>query len=278
MAQPEACIVHFSHPHPLTLNHPPQTQQPSSSSCSGCKLESLEWTYGCPPCSYFLHLSCAKMPPQIQHPVDQHNHILTLLPTPVYPPGIFTCTACAKQGSGFSYRCCAASCNLHLHITCASMPLTRGHPSHHHLLHLTFSPPYPNQSFSCDICENLGSNQWLYRCHSCEFDAHLSCALKKTVAPVSTPLQQPLMQSYSTLPAQSLRLKITSLLLNFHKLDLITQIKLTQCSVTKQIQWLLPPPVFKGCPASSRVLLLPTLTSMELGSLWVFKEMGRPTL
>ncbi|XP_030547427.1 uncharacterized protein LOC115753075 [Rhodamnia argentea] len=198
--EPEACIVHFSHLHPLTLHHRPQPQQ----SCSGCKLKAVGWTYGCPsPCSYFLHLSCAKMPPQIHHPFDQHNHILTLLPSPVCPPGVFTCTACAKQGSGFSYHCSAASCNFHLHITCASMPLTRTHPSHHHLLHLTFSPPYPNRSFSCDICGNLGSNQWLYRCHSCEFDAHLSCALKKPVAPVSTPLQQPLMQSYSTLPAQS---------------------------------------------------------------------------
>ncbi|KAI6675819.1 hypothetical protein NL676_036615 [Syzygium grande] len=140
------------------------------------------------------------MPLQINHPVDPYNHILTLLPTPVYPPGVFRCDASGKQGSGFSYRC--ASCNLDLHVTCASMPLTRTHPSHHHLHNLTFSPAYPNRSFSCDICGNLGSNQWPYRCHSCEFDAHLSCAMKKPVAPVSTPLQQPLMQSYSTLPAQ----------------------------------------------------------------------------
>ncbi|KAL3732738.1 hypothetical protein ACJRO7_029394 [Eucalyptus globulus] len=198
MAQPEASIIHFSHPHPLTLNHQPQ---PQHASCSGCKLKTAGWTYGCAPCSYFLHISCSKMPPQINHPVDQYHHILTLIPTPVYPVGVFRCDACGKQGSGFSYRC--ASCNLDLHITCASMPLTQTHPSHHHLLNLTFSPPYTNRSFSCDICQNLGSSQWLYRCHSCEFDAHLSCTMKKPVAPVSTPLQQLPMQSYSALPAQS---------------------------------------------------------------------------
>lgn len=133
-----------------------------------------------------------------RRPIQPHPHPTS---NPSLPTGCLPMRCLWQARQRLLLRRCA-SCNLDLHITCASMPLTRTHPSHHHLHNLTFSPPYPNRSFSCDICGNLGSNQWPYRCHSCEFDAHLSCAMKKPVAPVSSPLQQPLMQSYSTLPAQ----------------------------------------------------------------------------
>ncbi|THG19973.1 hypothetical protein TEA_029318 [Camellia sinensis var. sinensis] len=124
-------------------------------------------------CSYFLHVNCSKMPQQIKHQFDQ-NHVLSLLPTPIYPNGIFNCDACGNQGNGFSYHCNA--CSIDLHLLCASMPLSVTHQSHLHRLNLIFSSPYHNKAFSCDICKNTGTNHWLYHCSLCQFDAHLTCA------------------------------------------------------------------------------------------------------
>ncbi|KAK6928637.1 DC1 [Dillenia turbinata] len=194
--QSAAAIHHFSHHHPLHLSNLHLQPTQILPSCSGCKLKaSGGLIYCCQPCNYFLHISCSQKPQQITHPFDQ-NHVLSLLPIPIYPGGLFNCDACGKQSNGFSYHC--NSCNIDLHITCASMALSLNHPSHHHQLNLTFSPPYVNKSFSCDICKNLGSNHWLYRCNMCEFDAHLECAIARPTLPVQEAIQRNQMQNFQT--------------------------------------------------------------------------------
>nr|TKR66039.1 hypothetical protein D5086_0000314880 [Populus alba] len=175
-AQTEAAIQHFSHPHPLQLSNYQPQQTLCLASCSGCKLKISGWIYACTQCNYFLHVSCSQMPQQITHPYHQ-NHVLSLLSTPMYPGDLFNCDACGKQGNGFSYNC--GTCNIYIHTTCAAMPLVLTHLSHHHQLNLTPFVPYPNMSFSCDICHNFGSKQWLYRCNLCGFDAHLDCAVSQ---------------------------------------------------------------------------------------------------
>ncbi|KAJ9174404.1 hypothetical protein P3X46_013051 [Hevea brasiliensis] len=92
------------------------------------------------------------------------------------------------------------------------MPLIVAHQCHHHQLNLTFFIPYLNKCFSCDICHNLGSKQWLYRCNLCEFDAHLDCATAEPkTAPVQAPIQQvraPILQGqvqyYQRAPTQAI--------------------------------------------------------------------------
>ncbi|XP_058098177.1 uncharacterized protein LOC131243098 [Magnolia sinica] len=172
--QYDPMIHHFSHPHPLQLTTPQQAQ--IKGPCNGCKLQPSGWIYTCIPCNYVLHLHCSQMPQLIHHPSDL-NHSLTLLPCPAYPEGFFNCNACGHPGYGFSYHC--TPCDLDIHIQCASMPLSLENPAHHHPLTLSFFPPYRNKGFSCDICLNLGSNHWLYRCNACEFDSHLACATAK---------------------------------------------------------------------------------------------------
>ncbi|KAH0726164.1 hypothetical protein KY285_001872 [Solanum tuberosum] len=112
------------------------------------------------------------MPQQINHPFDK-EHSLTLLPKSIYPEGNFRCDACGETGDGFSYHC--NSCGIDLHILCAVLPQYITHRSHRHQLEIQFSSPYSSKSFRCDICKNIGANQWLYRCHTCGFDAHLNC-------------------------------------------------------------------------------------------------------
>lgn len=116
------------------------------------------------------------MPQQITHPFDHQNHVLSLHTKPVYTEGLFNCDACGLQGDGFCYHC--KVCGIDLHILCASSPLNFNHQYHHHQLQLTFSPPYPGNIFSCDMCGMNGCNIWLYRCDMCQFDAHLTCVNK----------------------------------------------------------------------------------------------------
>lgn len=187
--QPETVIHHFSHSHPLHLSHHHPQPTLNLASCAGCKLEVTGFIYNCKPCNYFLHVSCSRMSQQITHQFHS-AHPLSLFPKPAYPEGLFNCDACGKRGDGFSYHC--GVCNIDLHILCALKPLIINHLSHHHQLALLFSPPYDNKRFSCDICGQIGSDHWLYRCQECEFDAHLSCATAKpSAAPIQTTSRAP---------------------------------------------------------------------------------------
>ncbi|KAB5531717.1 hypothetical protein DKX38_018387 [Salix brachista] len=113
------------------------------------------------------------MPNFITHP-SHPIHPLTLFAAPPYPGGSFKCDGCGLQGTGFSYHC--TTCDFDVHMLCATNPLSLAHQSHPHQLNLAFYPPYQTKGFSCDICHKIGSNHWLYRCGSCEFDAHMECA------------------------------------------------------------------------------------------------------
>ncbi|XP_019191874.1 PREDICTED: uncharacterized protein LOC109186374 [Ipomoea nil] len=164
----QSSVLHFSHPHPLHLSNPHPFQ-----SCSACCLEAKSAAvYTCTHCNFCLHQTCFEMPQKLTHPFDT-AHVLSLLPTPAYPEGLFSCDACGKRGNGFSYHC--QPCGIDLHTICASLPMLLAHSSHHHQLSLTFSPPYQGNRFSCDLCRKVGSKNWLYHCTACEFDIHLSC-------------------------------------------------------------------------------------------------------
>ncbi|CAI9103217.1 OLC1v1001665C1 [Oldenlandia corymbosa var. corymbosa] len=184
-SQAETTLNHFSHPHPLQLTNN-QNIYNSSATCSGCCLQVSGMIYSCRICNYFLHADCAKMPKQITHPFDK-GHVLTLHSRPPYDQeGLDVyCDACGKPGQGFEYHC--KICQIDLHILCAAMPLTFTNQSHPHQLNLIFSPTHLDKTFNCDVCNTLGSDHWLYRCHACDFDVHLHCRN----VPVQQPVQQP---------------------------------------------------------------------------------------
>ncbi|KAJ6670268.1 CYSTEINE/HISTIDINE-RICH C1 DOMAIN FAMILY PROTEIN [Salix koriyanagi] len=143
-------------------------------SCYACKLQPHGWMYSCKTCSFTLHISCTQMANLITHP-SHLIHPLTLFAAPPYPGGSFKCDGCGLQGTGFSYRC--TTCDFDVHMICATNPMSLAHQSHPHQLNLVFYPPYQTKGFSCHICDHkIGSNHWLYRCGSCEFDAHMECA------------------------------------------------------------------------------------------------------
>ncbi|KAK1261283.1 hypothetical protein QJS04_geneDACA018933 [Acorus gramineus] len=166
-------IHHFSHPHPLELtNHKQQTHD--TPTCAACNTSLSGWTYRCKSCRYHLDLDCAELPRKILHPCDpKPKHAFTLFASPVYSVGCFECNACGEMGKGFCYHC--KECKIDLHVACSKKPLSINYMSHGHPLNLTFSSPYGEKGYLCNVCGRLGSNQWLYRCSTCGFDAHLDC-------------------------------------------------------------------------------------------------------
>ncbi|KAI3830501.1 hypothetical protein MKW98_030664 [Papaver atlanticum] len=141
----------------------------------------------------------------INHPCHP-KHPLSLLSSPPYPEGIFNCDACSRPDKGFCYHC--KECKVDLHVHCASLPLSVNHNSHpQHQLTLTYQIPYPTKDFSCDICKNSGSKCWIYRCNSCEFDAHLNCATTAGSTSiqrnVSVQQSQPMFQQHQVSVQQS---------------------------------------------------------------------------
>ncbi|KAF8403915.1 hypothetical protein HHK36_012021 [Tetracentron sinense] len=96
--------------------------------------------------------------------------------------GTVTCFGCKKDiVSGREYYSCK-TCTYFLDHDCYGMPLSITHHTHHHSLKLEFYPPYDGKVFRCDICNNPGSNHWLYRCDGCQFDVHLHCATANQIA------------------------------------------------------------------------------------------------
>ncbi|XP_055814927.1 protein VACUOLELESS GAMETOPHYTES-like [Solanum dulcamara] len=171
MGKAEENIVfqHFSHGHQFVY-----INKQSNAICSGCKLNILpgKFYYKCETtCSFFLHQECFNMPKILQHLVDPIHH-LTLLAT---VPCSSKCNACGKEIAGFSYSC--DKCSTYYHTLCLlALPLSMELPSHCHKLDLEFCPPY---DFECDLCKKPSYKGWLYHCSSCEFDAHISCAIAR---------------------------------------------------------------------------------------------------
>jgi hypothetical protein len=165
-------VQHFSHEeHPLMLVEEFENDGENEVVCSGCeKSVSCGPAYNCSQCKFFLHKSCAELPPEIQHPVHP-NHTL-LLQAPVSEDRY--CDACGRRfKSCFSYRC--DSCNFDLDIECVSASLpTKLDDGHQH----EFVPIFQQFHFTCELCGEDRNNIAAQVCRICQLLADTLCALK----------------------------------------------------------------------------------------------------
>ncbi|KAF7149255.1 hypothetical protein RHSIM_Rhsim03G0012500 [Rhododendron simsii] len=89
-----------------------------------------------------------------------------------------SCYACEQpisiSSSSSSYYGCKR-CVFFLHKTCAELPHNMTHP--YHPQHpLTLLPSPPQATHSCDVCRGR-CNRFTYRCHDCDYDIDMKCAL-----------------------------------------------------------------------------------------------------
>ncbi|PHU30690.1 hypothetical protein BC332_02783 [Capsicum chinense] len=180
----QACQAkqHFSHQHILT----PIVNPPETLTCNACAQPNITNNpnfYGCDSCQYFLHENCLSAPRFLNHSSHPSHH-LTLLPTPTYSNGSYTCKACGSTGNGCSFSC--PCCDFDIHMQCALLPQTLVLPQHHrHELELIFESPFDDENtlFVCDLCNgNVDLSKWLYYCADCDFGAHIECGISKSVS------------------------------------------------------------------------------------------------
>ncbi|KAL4637148.1 hypothetical protein ACB092_03G059500 [Castanea dentata] len=191
-------IKHFSHEHHLKLTD----EVPNNKICDGCVRAILPPSfYSCVKfnCSFFLHISCTKLPKIKRYPLHQHPLTLT------YEKYGFRCFACWQWCNGLYYNCdncnyklnvqCSSTSNtlthachehrLYLSITnhkhkcnfkCATLPQTAWYYQHEHPFTLCYTPEDESGEYYCDICEEeRDPKEWFYNCEDCSYLAHFKC-------------------------------------------------------------------------------------------------------
>ncbi|KAL4642443.1 hypothetical protein ACB092_02G018600 [Castanea dentata] len=151
-------IKHFSHRHDLKLTN----EVPNNQICDGCVRAILTPYYSCVKCEFFLHESCAKLPPKKRHPL--HQHPLVLLPMSTY----FWCQACYRDFNGLAYGC--KKCSFYLDVHCSLISDILTHKGHEHPLILS----YTTQKQKCSCCSN--ESEQVFCCSTCEFALDYKCA------------------------------------------------------------------------------------------------------
>ncbi|KAL7595354.1 hypothetical protein Lser_V15G30181 [Lactuca serriola] len=194
-------INHFSHKnHPLKLINSETIvgssfdggdKKPQVIGCYACeKPISSGFAYACLQCRYFLHKSCALLPPTINDP-SLYHHPLTLTDLKHIKPRSWFCNMCGiqKKPSGFAYTSVEQHNTLFKFIACIDCCVVEiarraeadaikeeakikvqheGHPKH--TLTLQLRPA----SFLCDAC-NAKDEGLFYECDTCDFWIHKSC-------------------------------------------------------------------------------------------------------
>ncbi|XP_038690424.1 uncharacterized protein LOC119989150 isoform X2 [Tripterygium wilfordii] len=174
-------IEHFSHPHHklfMVQNH--DDDHEIETKCDACmRIISFPF-YKCLECDFSLHISCSKLPKQINHPLHP-QHPLTLAPN---EEGFASyCFACHNPFHGFSYRCRASFHKFRIDIRCALVnPLEFFHDSHKHPLSVLTQS---NNHTQCTSCGKVGKadGKYLLRCkEQCPFALDYGCATLPHIA------------------------------------------------------------------------------------------------
>ncbi|XP_017976595.1 PREDICTED: uncharacterized protein LOC18599046 [Theobroma cacao] len=170
-------VEHFSHQHLLESSW--RRNKYDTARCSGCWKEVRDLGYCCPEfeCKFYLHKTCAKLAPKINHPFHPPHPLILLAKAPYVR---CFCNFCGWLCMGFVYRC--AACEFHLDVNCANLQVSVAgnfekleHFSHEHPL--IFNEKYNKKVYGdCQGCRKPLSGP-IYRCLDCsKFDLHKECA------------------------------------------------------------------------------------------------------
>ncbi|KAF3957156.1 hypothetical protein CMV_017800 [Castanea mollissima] len=158
--------------HPLVLQITKNDE--GTYKCNYCNLVCKHFFYHCPHCKFVLDVKCASSLQSILE-VEIHDHPLVL----VQGSNSFTCDFCGEKGEGMS--CLCAVCGIWFHRNCAFLPHMVKHMRHKHPLNLTKSlNTDQSEDQLCQFCvKKLDTNYGIYYCSSCDYAAHLDCAMHK---------------------------------------------------------------------------------------------------
>ncbi|KAL1818781.1 hypothetical protein ACET3Z_013650 [Daucus carota] len=193
-------LDHPSHPiHPLNLV-PYPTYQSGRFICDSCHLPGFGFSFSCSKCEYDLHLHCSKVTAESSkselkqiHHKSHPEHVLHLLPSPIYEGGQYLCNACGEAGEASGYNC--NICKYDLHEKCVDLPETMKRKDHEHPLSLKYSVNDlglpANSEYTCDVCFRIiQEGFWMYYCKECDFGTHVNCVRAKARSKAEVVLEQ----------------------------------------------------------------------------------------
>ncbi|XP_021295372.1 uncharacterized protein LOC110424965 [Herrania umbratica] len=136
--------------------------------CFACWKPLLDFAYLALDCGIHLHVKCADLPVEINHPFHGEHPLILQLCTGNC--NNLPCNVCQRtQSTGFVY--CCLVCKFALHIECASpQPPSIEDKNHEHPF-IRFQRRVP---FICDACGCSG-NHVSYICSTCDIMVHRSC-------------------------------------------------------------------------------------------------------
>ncbi|KAL3737937.1 hypothetical protein ACJRO7_019459 [Eucalyptus globulus] len=166
--------------------HPLQLRQINGDAtvrwCSVCENRCVGATYECSLCEFFVHESCTELTPVIfqpSHPFHPKHKLELRI------KDRFTCKACLKESSGFTYDC--RTCPFFsLHVGCANLKPKIQFDAHEHYL-CFFDSLYAKvkcngcrgEIVPCSGKKNKGereSKEEVVRCVHCDYNRHLLCS------------------------------------------------------------------------------------------------------
>ncbi|XP_030510112.2 uncharacterized protein LOC115724886 [Cannabis sativa] len=177
-------IQHSTHQHRMPLIKDGAINDDVS--CFVCRLKcSGEVCYGCKRCEYFLHESCAQLPPQIYGSSFHNKHLLFFHTS---NRAFRSCKSCNKENLIFTYECRQCDC-----ILCGDCASTIPHgvkfDYHEHPLYLQSTDDDDNL-MKCDGYDSYckrptlnnseeinGTKSYIFWCAKCDFKVHMLCGL-----------------------------------------------------------------------------------------------------
>ncbi|KDO57149.1 hypothetical protein CISIN_1g038894mg [Citrus sinensis] len=162
-------IEHYSHFHRLTLLEEVDLEM----KCKLCYKNIHGPSYGCTPCMFYIHKSCAELPQKEHYPFHRHQCLKLRL---IASSEEYRCDACSFyiNGPGIFYSCDEHFCTFNLHLQCVSLKPNIKHEGHQHLLLLVENMSYKSQCQAC-LCKIEGT--FFVRCIHCQLDFHVQCGL-----------------------------------------------------------------------------------------------------
>ncbi|XP_062079411.1 uncharacterized protein LOC133783810 [Humulus lupulus] len=176
-------IQHFTHQHPMPLISTTKDGV-EKIECCACRSMCSGEVYGCKYCEYFLHVTCAKSPREIQSHSFHKNHPLFLH---IASRAFSSCKLCYKANLVFTFEC--RQCSFHFCLNCVTtMSHTINFKYHEHPLY--FLEKINTKLGQCDgyesYCKNPilidseefnSTNSSVFSCAECNFKVHLLCGL-----------------------------------------------------------------------------------------------------
>ncbi|ESR61712.1 hypothetical protein CICLE_v10014060mg [Citrus x clementina] len=155
-------IRHYSHYHHLTV------LDVGDAECQLCHKNIHGTGYGCTPCMFNIHESCAELPQEVRHPFHP-RHSLTVQENTFQSR--YFCDACRFDVKpGLRYRC--DECDFDLHLECLSLKANIRYEDHQHLLILIENMSCKSK---CEACRCDIEGTFFLRCVECKLNFHVQC-------------------------------------------------------------------------------------------------------